>query len=265
MTWSFVDDLSDLGVVTTGIFLFLSLIVAIEIGYNVARMGHRKGRVPGDESSAVSTLTAGMLGLLAFTLSLSISIAQNRFEHRREMVLQEANAIGTAWLRTKMIDGDEGPAIAAKIEDFARVRLQFTSAQSDDGVPALIARTNALETEMWRDMQTVAHRAPNPVTTALINALNEMFDDATAQQFAYVSGVPASILLGLYAGSLLSIGALGYQFGVAGRRQIVLSSLLLAMWTGGMMLIVDLNLPRAGNIRADVTPLVWQIQSFGPK
>jgi hypothetical protein len=72
-------------------------------------------------------------------------------------------------------------------------------------------------------------------------------------------------MLGLYFGSLLSIGALGYQFGLAGKRQIVLSSLLLLMWSGGMLLVVDLNLPRTGHIAADVAPLDWTIQGFQPK
>ena len=72
-------------------------------------------------------------------------------------------------------------------------------------------------------------------------------------------------MLGLYFGSLLSIGALGYQFGLAGKRPVVLSSLSLLMWSGAMVLIVDLNLPRMGSIKADVAPLVWTIQEFGSK
>ena len=158
----------------------------------------------------------------------------------------------------------KGRVIAAKIEDYARVRLDFTSAASDADVPALVARTNALQTDIWQATQVVAHRSPNPVTTALVNALNEMFDDSMAQQFAYASRVPAGLMVALYFGSLLSIGALGYQFGLAGRRQVVLSLLLLLMWSGGMLLIVDLNQPRMGNIKADVAPLVWTIQGFGP-
>jgi hypothetical protein len=117
-----------------------------------------------------------MLGLLAFTLSLSIGFAQSRYEARRELVLGKANAIGTAWLRTELIDGDEGPEIATKIEDYAKVRFDFTIAASDIDVPALVARTNALQNDIWRTTQVVAYRSPNPVTTARVNALNDMFD-----------------------------------------------------------------------------------------
>lgn len=114
-------------------------------------------------------------------------------------------------------------------------------------------------------MLVVAHRSPNPVTTALVNALNDMFDDAASQRFSYQSGVPADLVLALYFGALLTIGALGYQFGVSGKRQEVLSLLLLLMWSGGILLIIDLSKPRAGSIRVEAEPLVWAIQGFGQK
>jgi hypothetical protein len=261
----FSKGLFELGLVATGAFLFLSLLLATEVGYHLGRLKRPERPAQGRDLSAVSTLTAGMIGLLTFTLSLSINFAQNRYETRRGLVLAEANAIGTAWLRTKLIDGDQGPAIATKIEAYARARLDFTSAASDADAPALIARTNALQADIWQTMRVVALRSPNTVTTTLINALNEMFDDSLAQQFAYASRVPAGIMMGLYFGALLSIGALGYQFGLIGQRYVVLSSLLLLMWSGGMLLIVELNLPRAGNIKPDVAPLVWTIQEFGAK
>jgi hypothetical protein len=260
-----LSSLYGLGRTATGALLFLSLLIASEVGYRVGHLTRRGRSVSANDLSAISTLTAGMIGLLAFTLSLSINFAQNRYETRRGLVLEEANAIETAWLRTKLIDGEEGPAIAAKIEDYARVCLDFTSAASDADVPALVARANALQGDIWQTTQVLAHRLPNPVTAALISALNEMFDDTTAQRFAYASRVPADIMLGLYFGALLSIAALSYQFSLSGKRHFVMSSLLLLMWSGGMLVIVDLNLPRMGRITADVAPLAWTIQDFGPK
>jgi hypothetical protein len=245
--------------------LFLSLTLAMEVGYLIGRHTVVEPSERSAESSSVSTLTAGMLGLLAFTLSLSIGFAQTRYEVRRGLVLSEANAIGTAWLRATLIDGDEGPAISSKIADYAHARLDFTIAPSDADVPAVVTRTNALQSDIWRMMQAVARRAPNPVTTALVSALNDMFDLSVSQRFAYESSVPEALMLALYIGALLAMGALGYQFGLAHKRQIVLSSLLLLMWSGGMLLIVDLSKPRMGDIRVDAEPLIWTIQEFDQK
>ena len=138
-----------------------------------------------------------MLALLAFTLSMSIGFAQNRYEARRALALTEANAIGTAWLRTKLIDGDEGPVIASKIEEYAKARLAFTVAPSNADVPPLVGRTDALQEDIWRAAQGVAHRAPNSVTTSLTGALNDMFDASASQRFAYESTVPQELMLAL--------------------------------------------------------------------
>jgi hypothetical protein len=257
--------LFDLGLTATEVFLFLSLTLATEVGYRLGRRVATVKSTKSEDVSATSTLTAGMVGLLAFTLGLSISYAQNRFEARRDLVQVEASAIETAWLRATLIDNADGLAIAAKIQDYARVQLAFTTAVSEADVPALVAQTNTLQTDIWRYTQVIVHRAPTPITAALVNALNEMFDDSAAQRFAYESRVPANILMMLYFGALLAIGALGYEFGLIGKRQIVLTSLLLIMWSGGMLLIVDLNQPRIGRVRADPAPLIWVIQGFSPK
>ncbi len=265
MNLPFLSGRLELDLAATGVLVFLALVVFHETGYRLGRLRHSGQSAQGNELSAVSTLTAGMIGLLTFTLSLSINFAQDRYETRRGLVLTEATAITAAWLRTKLIDGDEGPAIAAQIDAYARARRDFTAAASDAEVPALLARTNALQTEIWQTMRVVARRSPNAVTTALVNALNTMFDSAMAQRFAFASRVPMSIMLGLFFGALLAIGALGYQFGLAGKRYVVLSALLLLMWSGGLLLIMELNLPRLGHIKADVAPLDWTIEEIGSK
>ena len=85
------------------------------------------------ELIGIGTITAGMLGLLAFTLSLTINIAQNRYETRRGLVLQEANSVQAAWLRSKLIGGERGPPVTA-----------------------LIARKTALEAQIWHTMRVLS-------------------------------------------------------------------------------------------------------------
>lgn len=162
MTLPQFNGVLELGLAVVAAVLFLSLTLAFEGGYLLGRRSIIKRSARSVEAAGISTLTAGMLGLLAFSLSLTISFAQNRHEARRGLVLAEANAIGTAWLRTKLIDGDDGPAIAAKIEDYAKARLDFTIAASDTDIPAAAARTNALQGDIWRTAQVVAHRSPTP-------------------------------------------------------------------------------------------------------
>jgi hypothetical protein len=245
-----------------GLFCFLLLFLVAEIGFQIGNWSRLHRRHREQELTGVGTITTGMLGLLAFTLGITIGIAQDRYEARRKLVVQEANAIGTAWLRAHLA-GEEGPVLAGLIEDYAKVRLAYTTAGTLSAEPELIARTNILQTEIWAKAQAVAARAPTAVTATLINALNDMFDQSLAQRFAFESRVPPNLAWMLLVGSVLAIGAMGFQLGLNGARQVLLVALLLLMWAGAMMLIVDMNRPRIGGIRVNPAPLLWTIQGFG--
>ena len=258
-----LGPLGTLSLPVLAIVLMALLLGCCEIGFRLGRWRARHGAARG-EGSNIGTVTAGMLGLLAFTLGLAISIAQGRFDARRTLVLSEANAIGTAWLRAGLTEGPEGPEIRRLLADWTRARIEYTSIAPDGpAVAAVNARTNALQNAIWQRMEALARRQPNPVTTSLATALNEVFDMAMAQRFAYESRVPAEILWMLLAGSVLAISALGYQLGIGAHRFPLLSTLLIGMWVGGMLLIIDLSRPREGQIRADPAPLVWTLEGFG--
>lgn len=263
MVITFLGNEFDLGVAVFGIVMFVLLAMVAEAGY---RLGRRRiaRRAPGDkETACVSTLTTGMLGLMAFTLALTIGFAQERFEARRATTLVEANTIGTAWLRTGLA-GAAGAPIAGLIEEYARVRLAYLQASPGAAVDAELLRTARLQTEIWQRTLPVLEGMPGPLAAALVASLNEMFDANLSQRYALESRVPAKISLMLLIGAMLAIGALGYQMGLAGQRQFPLAVLLLAMLTGAMVLVADLNRPRLGFTRVDAGPLVWTIQGFAP-
>ncbi len=259
------EPLIGAGVFPLGLVLFLVLSLACEVGYRVGIWRDARHGRQGKERPDVAILTGGMLTLLAFMLGLSIDFAQQRFEARRDLVAVEANAIGTAWLRANLVGGPEGTRIADLIHDYARTRLAFTQAEMRGPVAGLVARTEAQQAAIWQVAGLVARRVPTPITAALISALNTMFDAALSQRFAFDARVPDSMLAVLLLGGVIAIGAVGYQMGLAGARQPIVSSLLLLLWTCGMVITVDLNRPRLGHIRVDASPLVWTLESFAQK
>ncbi len=194
-----------------------------------------------------------------------IGYAQDRAEARRELVVQEANVIGTAWLRAKLVGGEEGQAIAQLIEELAAVELAFTVAETDEPEAWLTARRGVLQDQIWSLAQTAVRRDSSAATTAMITARNGMFDTELAERFAFDSKVPPTLAWMGFCGALLAIGALGYPLSLAAARHPLLIALLLVMWTGGIMLVLDLNRPRFGAIRIDPAPLIWTIQGFYPE
>ena len=259
---SWLSPVIEAGMAALAAILFVVLSIACEVGYRVGQW-RRGGFGPsGPETSAVSILTGGMLALLAFMLGLTVSFAESRYEARRDLVAAEANAIGTAALRARMVGGAEGDAIAALIGDYARTRLDFTRAALNAPVERMLAHAEQDQRGIWGLATVIARRAPTPITASLVSALNTMFDAALSQRFAFAGRAPPGVLTLLVAGSILAIGAMGFQLGLAGHRQPVLSSLLLAMWVGAMVLAVDLSRPRLGTMRVDTEPLEWTIHEM---
>jgi hypothetical protein len=103
------------------------------------------------------------------------------------------------------------------------------------------------------------------LASALVSSVNDMFSASLVQRSSMESGAPIETMLGLLLGAMLAAGALGYQMGLAGRRQLVLGLLLLLMVSGAMTMILDFNRPRGGFIQVDPAPMIWTIESFGPR
>ena len=140
----------------------------------------------------------------------------------------------TAWLDAAAIGAPEGAAVARLLEAYAHVRLAYITSGPDTAAErTLLARTAALQSETWQAVTPLVRRAPNTVTTTLMHALTATFENALAERLAFSTRVPHAIQRALIVGSVLSIGTLGFQIGAAGRRQLVLTTLLALMWTGG--------------------------------
>ncbi len=257
----FLREIIEFGIGAFALFVFALLALAGEVGFQIGRLRVRATTLPDSQNAGVSTLTTGMLGLVAFTLALTIGIAQDRFEARRHATLDEANTIGTAWLRTGLA-GASGKPIAGLIDEYARGRLAYLVATSPEAATVALAHTNTLQNAIWRSTLPVFAAMPPTLAPALVSSLNDMFDASLVQRYSMESGAPTEIMLMLLGGAMLAVGALGYQMGLAGRRQLMLALLLLVMVSGAMVMIIDFNRPRGGFIHVDSAPLEWTIQGF---
>ena len=217
-------------------------------------------------SSRVGFVTGGILGVLAFMLGVTLSLADGRHNERRGVVLAEANAIGTAWLRAGVIGGEDGARMQRLIADYAELRVRVyrdmrTRAEGD----RLDAETARFHAALWEVATAVAQAKPTPISALMLSALNEMFDLATTQKRFFTERVPTHILRLLLWTSILGVGAMGYNFGVNGSRQAVMSAILLVLWSSALVLSVDINRPRQGTVTISPAPIEWTIEGFGQR
>jgi hypothetical protein len=257
-----LSEIIGFGVGFFGLFVFALLALATEVGFRIGRARGRAAASLEKETAGASTVSTAMLAFVAFTLALTTGIAEDRFEARRNATRDEANSIGTAWLRTGLA-GTAGKPIAALIEEYARVRLAYVAAASPDEAAPPLARTDVLQNAIWQQALPVVAGMPAPLAAALASSINDMFSASLVRRYAIESRTPNETLLGLQLGAMLAAGALGYQMGLAARRQLVLTLLLLLMLSGAMAMIVDFNRPYGGLIHVNPAPFEWTIRSFG--
>jgi hypothetical protein len=229
-------DLAGWNLAAFALLLFAVQFVAQEFGHWIGR--RQRARVEGTVEG-VGVIVGGMLGLLAFVLALTLSFANGRFAERRAGSLEEANAIGTAWLRAEAIQDPRGKEIAQLLEEYTKLRIEFIQSGRDRMVlDQLNQRTNAMQSKIWGYVAGIVRDHPNPVSTALQAAVNDVFDAATVERFAFAFRMPIELFWLLIGLTLLSMAALGYQLGLSGKPMRILVVALTVMWT---LVIVDIS------------------------
>jgi hypothetical protein len=242
------------------------LILVTGIGY---KSGKRRGNAASDTEKlekTAGTIAGAMLALLGFILAIALSMADSHFESRRKLVLDEANAIGTARLRALTIGGENGTEIARLLVDYARLRTDFFAAGNDQiGLNAVYRKTADLQQRIWQEASAIARNNPTPISAILLSSLNEVFDIASTRRWAFEVRVPSYIISLLLLFALLAMGMMGYYFGICGVHHPILSSLLFLAFTIAILLVMDLNRPRSGVIQAEQSPMNWLLEDASPQ
>lgn len=199
-------------------------------------------------------ILSGILGLLALLIAFTFGLALDRYETRRELVVTEANALGTAWLRTSLLD-DPAPLRAA-LKDYAKARVDFSLAPPH-ALAKAHAAANARQVRLWDEaISALGNQKASPLAPTVLAPINDAIDVAATRAAALDARLPASVavILGLYA--LISAGMLGYVVARAGSRQRAASILLFMMVTLSFILIEDLDRARDGAIQVSQQPMI---------
>jgi hypothetical protein len=234
------------------ICLFFAMLAFSEIGRRVGRA--RLAHDPDGLGKGVGAAEGAVFGLLGLLLAFTFSGAASRFETRRHLVADEANVIGTAYLRLDLLAADAQPELRELFRKYVDARLEATRfSGAMDVWKAKLAEGTALQAEIWAKA-TAAVRRPDAVpqaTSFVLSALNEMFDITTTRQMAVLNH-PPPIVFALLAGFSL-IGALlvGYAGSANSDRNAFHVVMFAVILSFTIYVIVDIEFPRLGLIRVD--------------
>lgn len=245
--------------------IFLILIGAGEIGYLLARrrrMGRKNGAAKTHEHlNEIQTAIFAVLGLL---LAFIFAMAVSRFDARKQALVDETDAIGTAYLRVQLLPPGQQAAAAAVFRTYVDARLSSARPNWYQDV-RLKNETDELQQHLWTQGIAAIQQDPHAVTTGLyIQSLNDMFDAQSARDAARLNELPTSAIYLVLAISILSMGTLGYRAGLAGRRSLVGAVLLALVITLVVGIIIDLDQPYQGFITISQQSMIELRQSMGP-
>ena len=206
--------------------LFLGMLLLLEVGRRSA-VAHL-ARNPEAAIAGFAPIEAAVLGLLGLLLAFTISGAGSRFDERRHLIVEEANAIGTAYLRLDVLSVQARPALQQSFRRYLDSRID-TYRKLPDAAAAKedLAKSTRLQEEIWQ--QAVAGLREEGVaprgTTVLLPALNAMIDITTTRTMATQLHPPAVIFVMLFALALVSALLAGYGM-AAGKRAAAAHALL---------------------------------------
>jgi hypothetical protein len=221
--------------------------LAVEIGFRLERIIAR--RHPQEHVEGAGYTVSAIIGLLGLLIGFTFSLASERFDTRRSLVVEEANAVSTTWLRQQMLADPWRSRLVILMRDYVRARQQF--AVTDPGsLDQLDMRTDALQRQIWQET-TAALRTPAgaPLTLALMQTTNQMFDLAAARQAANEAKVPFEVMLMLVVFAVVAAMVMGYALAMSGNRYTLVSTGVFVLAALAIGMILDLDEPGKGGIR----------------
>ncbi len=246
--------------------LFMCMLGALELGYRAGR--HRAHRTTESWQAQVNALEGAMLGLLALILSFTFSLALQRYDRRSAAVVNEANAISTAYLRLDLLHDGIRETARATLRDYIDSRVEESRATLADSAARLrlLTDSSGLIDKLWSQAMTATVADDRMATSgAYVQALNSLIDALAATNAALDQHVPEVVLYLLFATFAASVASVGFASGIAAHRPpavVVVLALLVVMIT---FIIIDLDRPRRGLIRIDNGPLVALQQLAGTR
>lgn len=247
---------TDFGLITTliGIALFAGQMAAFWLGQRISRRRAqaRASEPPPVASGSVGAVGATIFGLLGLLIAFSFSGAAARFDTRRDLIVEEANAIGTAYLRLDLLQPSARAPLQEKFRRYLDARLSTYDSRSLPLFRSEQLRAIGIQSQIWSDAVKAANEAGSPMPQVLLPPINELIDISTTRDAAVEKHPPIAIYLVLILLALLSALLAGIELAptrAAWVLKVIFSgTIALTLW-----LTLDLEHPRLGLIRVTDT------------
>ncbi len=235
--------------VALSIGVLAGTLACLEVGYRVGRRSAEKA--PGLAHEGIGAIEAAVFALLGLLLAFSFAGGTSRLDARRQLIVTEANAIGTAYLRLDLLPGNDQPELRRLFRKYLDTRLRAYDKLPDlDAAEQELASAAHMQRDIWSRALNASRGDPSQnVARLLLPAINEMIDVTTSRTIALHSHLPALIFALLMSMVLLSGLLAGYAMARRKSRSWLHMLLYAAVTASTIYVVLDLEYPRFGSIR----------------
>lgn len=229
--------------------LFLGMLLFYEIGRKIG-IGTLK-RDPKGLAKGIKAAEGSVFALLGLIIAFTFSGAASRFEARRALITEEANTIGTAYLRLDLLPADAQPPLRDLFRQYAEFRARPPSIVTAASADAWYVTSDKFLQDIWSKSLAASRRsdADSHATVLMVPALNEMIDITTTRERATKDHPPPAIYLLLVGLSLVGALLVGYAAASNLRRTWLHATTFAAIMGLSVYLILDMEYPRIGLIK----------------
>ncbi|MGH3010659.1 MAG: hypothetical protein ACRDLZ_09980 [Gaiellaceae bacterium] len=238
----------ELALIVFGIVLGTTLLGSI--------VGHRLRAHAETLREPFGVVQAALLGLVALILAFGLTMAVGRYDQRRAAVVEDANAIGTTYLRAQTL---REPIRTSSLEALKRytdaVIVYSEAVPGSEAELAAIADAERLQRTLWGLAGEALEGSPTDSAPRLyVETLNEMIDMETVRISALNNRVPAAVLWIEIVGAAVGLGLLALYLAILSRGVIMV--VLAAAFVSVLLLVTfDLDRPTRGLVTVPDTPL----------
>lgn len=220
----------------------------------------RRGRVESEQKHQAGTVLSALLVLLGFLLGVSFNIANDLYVKRKRLVLEEANDIGTTFLRTDFLAEPQRTDAKKLLAEYVEVRLQPLErgeGTKKEIVEAGIDRSAQIHARLWEIAGIASAQSPRSVPVgSFVDSLNTLIDRHEERVMVSIHyRVPSSLLWTLYLVTFLSMVNLGIYSGLSGTRNLIVTVALVIAFATVLLLIVDLDQVRQRLFTVSQSPM----------
>src|SRR5262245_11818660 len=225
--------------------LVAGVVVAHELGFWLGSL-IRVADEPFDRQ--VTLVRASTAALVAFLIGFAFSGAASRFIARQDIIVKEANALGTAYLRADTIAEPQRGELRAALREYTADRARLLNREQRDQIAPLLAKVSGLHERMWRSA-IKATQDNAPLMAVVLPPINEVIDLHSTHLALARRHLPVPILTMLLGSAAIGVGMLGFGNGRVSRRFSMLDSVYGAVLVIALWMTIDLDYPGIGIIR----------------